>query len=43
MAKSKRPQVKEKLNLVEKWCRDGLDEKHVAKNLGISRSTGILL
>jgi transposase len=39
MAKSKWPQVKEKLILVEKWCRDGLDEEQVAKNLGISRST----
>lgn len=39
MAKSKWPQVKDKLALVEKWARDGLDEKQIAKNLGISKST----
>lgn len=39
MAKSKWPQVKDKLTLVEKWARDGLNEKQIAKNLGISRST----
>jgi len=39
MAKSKWPQVKKRLPLVEKWCRDGLTEKQVAKNLGISETT----
>jgi transcriptional regulator with XRE-family HTH domain len=39
MAKSKWEQVKQKLPLVEKWCRDGLTEDQIAKNLGISRST----
>lgn len=39
MAKSKWPQVKKKLALVEKWCRDGLSEAQVAVNLGISGST----
>lgn len=39
MAKSKWPQVQDKLALVEKWARDGLIEEQIAKNLGISRST----
>ncbi|QRN86024.1 hypothetical protein JR334_01970 [Clostridia bacterium] len=39
MAKSKWPRVKDKLTLVEKWARDGLDEKQIATNLGISKST----
>jgi transcriptional regulator with XRE-family HTH domain len=39
MAKSKWPQVQKRLSLVEKWCRDGLTEKQVAKNLGISETT----
>lgn len=39
MAKSKWPQVKNKLPLVEKWARDGLTEKQMCKNLGISRQT----
>lgn len=39
MAKSKWPEVKEKLNLVEKWKRDGLTELQIAKNLGISKAT----
>lgn len=39
MAKSKWPQVKDKLILVEKWARDGLNELQIAKNLGISKST----
>ncbi len=36
MAKSKWTQVKHKLALVEKWARDELDEKQIARNLGIS-------
>lgn len=39
MAKSKWPQVEEKLALVEAWARDGLSEEQIAKNLGISRTT----
>lgn len=39
MAKSKWAQVKDRLTLVEKWGRDGLDESQIAKNLGISKST----
>lgn len=39
MARSKWPQVKDKIMLVEKWARDGLSEEQIAKNLGISRNT----
>lgn len=39
MAKSKWDEVKEKLNLVEAWARDGLIEEQIAKNLGISKAT----
>jgi hypothetical protein len=39
MAKSKWPQVKDKLELVQKWARDGLTELQIAKNLGIGKST----
>lgn len=39
MAKSKWPDVKEKLILVESWCRDGLTEEQIAHNLGISIQT----
>lgn len=39
MAKSKWPEVYEKLYLIERWCREGLTEKSVAKRLGISVST----
>jgi transcriptional regulator with XRE-family HTH domain len=39
MAKSKWPQVQEKLPLIEKWSRDGLTEEQICKNLGISRNT----
>lgn len=39
MAKSKWPIVEKKLLLVEKWCRDGLTEEQIAKNLGIAVST----
>jgi len=37
--KSKWDQVKDKLLLVEKWCRDGLTEEQIWKNLGISVNT----
>lgn len=39
MAKSKWPQVKDRLELVQKWARDGLSEEQIAKNLGISKTT----
>jgi restriction endonuclease Mrr len=39
MAKSKWPQVKDRLPLVTKWARDGLTEDQICKNLGISRQT----
>lgn len=39
MAKSKWPMVEEKLMLVQKWCRDGLSEAQIAKNLGVAMST----
>jgi transcriptional regulator with XRE-family HTH domain len=39
MAESKWPAIKEKLILVEAWCRDGLTEKDIADKLGISKST----
>lgn len=39
MAKSKWPDVKEKLILVEAWCRDGLTEEQIAAKLGIGVST----
>ena len=39
MAKSKWPLVKDKLHFIEKWARDGLTEKQIAKNLGISHDT----
>ena len=39
MAKSRWEEVKEKLPLVEAWCRDGLVEEQIANNLGISMST----
>lgn len=39
IAKSKWPQVKDRLILIEKWARDGLTELQIAKNLGISKST----
>ena len=39
MAKSKWPQVRERFAEIEKWARDGLTEKQIAKNLGISRNT----
>lgn len=39
MAKSKWPGVKEKLFLVEMWCREGILEKDIAIRLGIVVST----
>ena len=39
MAKSKWEQVKDKLTLVEGWARDGLKDKQIANNLGISKDT----
>lgn len=39
MAVSKWPQVQDRLELVKKWARDGLDEKQIAENLRISKST----
>jgi hypothetical protein len=39
MCKSKWDEVKEKLLVIEAWCRDGLIEEQIAKNLGIGVST----
>jgi uncharacterized protein (UPF0216 family) len=39
MAKSKWPQVKERLAEIEIWLREGLTEAQVCKNLGISHQT----
>lgn len=39
MAKSKWPRVKEKLFLVQMWCREGMLEKDIAKKLGVAVST----
>ena len=39
MAVSKWPEVKEKMLLIEAWCRDGLTEADIALNLGISTVT----
>ena len=39
MAKSKWDDVKDKLFLVENWTRDGLTDKQIASNLGISEDT----
>lgn len=39
MAMSKWPNVKDKLGLIEKWARDGLTERQIAKNLGVAMST----
>ena len=39
MSKSKWPQVEEKLILVERWCRDGLTEEQICKNIGVSVAT----
>lgn len=39
MAKSKWPQVRERLAEIEIWLRDGLTEKQVCKNLGVCEET----
>jgi hypothetical protein len=39
MSKSKWPEVREKLLLIEKWARDGLTEAQMHTNLGINHST----
>lgn len=39
MAKSKWPEIQEKLPLIEKWSRDGLSEKQMQTNLGIGKTT----
>lgn len=39
MAKSKWPEIEKKIYLVERWCREGMTEKEVAKRLDISVST----
>ena len=39
MAKSKWLLVKDRLHEVEKWARDGLTERQIAKNLSISHQT----
>ena len=39
MAKSKWESVRDKLELVEAWCRDGLIEEEIAKKLNIGMST----
>ena len=39
MAKSKWEDIKDKLILVEGWARDGLTDKQIADNLGISKDT----
>jgi len=39
MAKSRWPDIQEKLPLIEKWARDGLSEEQICKNLRICRNT----
>ena len=39
MAESKWEQIKDKLNLVECWARDGLTDEMIAEKLGIATST----
>lgn len=39
MAKSKWENVKDKLELIEGWARDGLTDKQIATNLNISEDT----
>lgn len=39
MANSKWDEVKEKLQLVECWARDGLTDEQISNNLGISTTT----
>jgi hypothetical protein len=38
MAKSKWPDVKERLAEIEQWCKDGLTEEQICENLGIGTS-----
>jgi hypothetical protein len=38
VSKSKWPQVKEKLLLIEKWCRDGLTEEQICANIGVGHT-----
>lgn len=38
MSKSKWPLIKDKLILIEKWCRDGLTEEQICINLGVGHS-----
>ncbi len=37
--KSKWPEIKEKLILIQKWARDGLTEEQIGKNIGLSHNT----
>ena len=39
MSESKWPQVRDNLELVKKWARDGVDEKEMAKCLRVAAST----
>lgn len=39
MANSKWDEIKEKLNMVECWARDGLTDEQISNNLGISTTT----
>lgn len=39
MSKSKWPQVRDNLNLIAKWARDGLTEKQMCKNLRVGCTT----
>jgi len=39
LAKSRWPEIKKNIPLIEKWSRDGLNEKQICKNLGIAVST----
>jgi hypothetical protein len=39
MCKSKWPDVKEKLTLVQGWARSGLNDEQIAANLGIALAT----
>ncbi|MPM91283.1 hypothetical protein SDC9_138411 [bioreactor metagenome] len=37
--KSKWPEIKEKIYLIERWCREGLTEKDIVSKLPVSMST----
>jgi len=39
MCKSKWNNVKDNFDKIEKWCRDGLTEEQISKNIGISEAT----